>query len=246
MKAVVLLSGGLDSTTALYQALADGCSVICLSIHYGQLHERELESAKKIAAYLKIEHWIIPLSLPWGGSALLDGRDAVSAPSEGGVTPPLRIPKGRNESQMSKEIPVTYVPARNSIFLSLAASLAETQGAQAIYFGANALDYSGYPDCRPEFIQAFEEMMTKGTKVGAIHGLPLQAKMKPPIRIVAPLLRLSKKQIVQLGQQLGVPFEWTWSCYEGKNTPCGECDSCVLRAKGFREAGIEDPLVLLK
>jgi len=140
-----------------------------------------------------------------------------------------------SESEMTKEIPVTYVPARNSIFLSLAASLAETQGAEAIYFGANALDYSGYPDCRPEFIEAFEEMMRRGTKVGVTKG-------SRAIVVRTPLLRLSKAEIVRLGLQLGVPFESTWSCYEGKEIPCGECDSCILRAKGFREAGVEDPL----
>ncbi len=219
MRAVVLLSGGLDSTTTLYAARREGLTPVCLTIHYGQLHEREIESAKKIASSLKLEHWLIPLSLPWGGSALTD--------------PALEVPKGRDEREMSKEIPVTYVPARNSIFLSLAASLAEVKEAEAIYFGANALDYSGYPDCRPEYIRAFEEMMTRGTKAGS------EGRR---IRIVAPLLKLGKADIVRLGKELGVPFEWTWSCYEGRETPCGECDSCILRAKGFREAGIEDPL----
>ena len=221
MKAVVLLSGGLDSTTALYVARRDGYEPVCLSIHYGQLHDRELESARKIAGALQLEHWTLPISLPWGGSALTDSG--------------IPVPKRRNETEISQEIPVTYVPARNSIFLSLAASLAETKKAEAIYFGANALDYSGYPDCRPEFIEAFEEMIKRGTKAGID---------KRPIRIAAPLLRLTKAQIVRLGHELGVPFEWTWSCYEGREFPCGECDSCVLRAKGFREAGIEDPLTL--
>ena len=219
MKAIVLLSGGLDSATTLYVARRDGAETICLSISYGQLHERELESAKKIASALKLEHWIIPISLPWGGSALTDPR--------------LAVPKGRSEAEIKKEIPVTYVPARNSIFLSLAASLAEAKDTGAIYFGANALDYSGYPDCRPVFLEAFETMIERGTKAGT------EGKI---IRVVAPLLRLSKAEIVRLGGQLKVPFEWTWSCYEGKEFPCGECDSCILRAKGFREAGIEDPL----
>lgn len=220
MKAIVLLSGGLDSTTALYVARRDGKEPVCLSIHYGQLHERELESAKKIASSLHLEHWIIPLSLPWGGSALTDSR--------------LTLPKGRAEEEIKTGIPITYVPARNSIFLSLAASLAEVKGADSIYFGANALDYSGYPDCRPEFLEAFEEMIRRGTKAGT------EGRR---IRVVAPLLRLSKAEIVKLAHELGVPFEWTWSCYEGKDQPCGECDSCILRAKGFREAGIEDPLL---
>lgn len=226
MKTVVLFSGGLDSTTALYCALRDQLEPICLSIHYGQLHERELESAKKISSFLKLEHWIVPLSLPWGGSALTDNR--------------IQAPKGRAEKEIAQEIPATYVPARNSIFLCLAASLAEVKGAGVIYFGANALDYSGYPDCRPGFIEAFEKMISRGTKVGATRrGAPTS---KPAIRIISPLLRLSKADIVRLGKELGVPFEWTWSCYEGKDLPCGECDSCILRAKGFREAGIEDPL----
>lgn len=232
MKAVILLSGGLDSATALFVARQEGHEAICLSFSYGQRHGRELESAKRIAASLKLEHWQVPLSLPWGGSALTDSR--------------IAVPKGRLESEMAGGIPATYVPARNSVFLSLAASLAETRGAELIYFGANALDYSGYPDCRPEFIQAFENIISLGTKVGVgskhaptVHLVPT---VKPAIQIVAPLLRMGKGEIVRLGQELGVPFEWTWSCYEGGVTPCGECDSCLLRAKGFREAGLEDPL----
>lgn len=220
MKAVVLLSGGLDSTTTLFAARREGRECLCLSVHYGQLHDRELTAAKKTASLLKLEHWTIPISLPWGGSALTDSR--------------LSVPKGRNESEISSGIPVTYVPARNSIFLSLAASLAEAKGADEIYFGANALDYSGYPDCRPEFIHSFEAMLARGTKAGT-EGRRLH--------IVTPLLRLSKSEIVRLAAELGVPFEATWSCYEGGEFPCGECDSCLLRAKGFREAGIEDPLV---
>ena len=218
--AVVLLSGGLDSTTALYAARRDGKEPLCLTVSYGQLHEKEILSARRIADALKLEHWIIPLSLPWGGSALTD--------------PQITLPKGRNELEMSREIPVTYVPARNSIFLSLAASLAETKGADSIYFGANALDYSGYPDCRPAFIEAFEALLARGTRAGS------EGKK---IRIVAPLLKLSKGEIVKLASELGVPFEWTWSCYEGGEFPCGECDSCILRAKGFREAGFPDPLL---
>lgn len=235
--AIVLLSGGLDSTTALYVACKDNPSVICLSFHYGQLHDRELESAKKIASSLKLEHWMVPLSLPWGGSALL-------SESKGGfeTRPNASIPKGRKEKEIASQgIPSTYVPARNSIFLSLAASLAEAKGADAIYFGANALDYSGYPDCRPEFIQAFQTMITLGTKVGATSRSPLQNHSGPAIRVIAPLLQLSKAEIVKLAKKLDVPLEWTWSCYEGKEVPCGECDSCILRAKGFREAGVEDP-----
>ncbi len=218
-KAVVLLSGGLDSTTALYVALRESIDTIALSFNYGQSHERELDSARKIASFLKIEHRIVPLSLPWGGSAITDEK--------------IPLPKGRNQAEIKEGIPATYVPARNSIFLSLAASLAEAKEAEAIYFGANALDYSGYPDCRPSFIDAFQKMIEMGTKAGA------EGKK---IRVVTPLLHLSKAEIVRLGGELKIPFEWTWSCYEGGEFPCGECDSCILRAQGFQEAGIEDPL----
>ena len=218
-KAVVLLSGGLDSTTALYVARRGNAETIALSFNYGQTHGRELDSAKKIASSLKIEHWIVPLSLPWGGSAITDDK--------------ITLPKGRNQAEIKEGIPATYVPARNSIFLSLAASLAEAKDAEAIYFGANALDYSGYPDCRPAFIEAFQKMIEQGTKAGA------EGKK---IRVVTPLLHLSKAEIVRLGGELKIPFEWTWSCYEGGEFPCGECDSCILRAQGFQEAGIEDPL----
>ncbi len=219
-KAVCLFSGGLDSATALYVARSEGYELLALTIHYGQLHEREIHSAREIAAGLKIPHEIVAISLPWKGSALLDSS----------VPMPLRRPL----EEMTQEIPSTYVPARNSIFLALASSWAETAKAEAVFIGANALDYSGYPDCRPEYLAAFEEMIRLGTKAGA-EGRKIQIK--------APLLRLSKKEIIQLGRRLGVPFEKTWSCYQGKGTPCGECDSCRLRAKGFEEAGLKDPLL---
>jgi 7-cyano-7-deazaguanine synthase len=218
-KAVCLFSGGLDSTTALYAALQKGYEVQTLTIHYGQTHEKEVECARRIASSLGLENHVIRFSLPWGGSALLDRE--------------IPIPLGRQESEMAEEIPVTYVPARNSVFLSFAASYAEACGAGVIFLGANALDYSGYPDCRPEYFVAFSEAIRRGTKAGAEGRI---------IRIEAPLLRLSKKEIVELGVSLGVPFEKTWSCYRGKEIPCGGCDSCLLRAKGFREAGIRDPL----
>lgn len=219
-KAVCLLSGGLDSTTTLYIALREGYEVTALTIHYGQLHEKEIESARVIASDLKIPQHMLSVPLPWGGSALLDSG--------------IPIPVARDCFQMKAEIPATYVPARNSIFLSLAASLAEAQGAEAIFIGANALDYSGYPDCRPEYLRSFEEMLRRGTKAG------IEGKM---IRIEAPLIRLSKKVIIELAHALGVPFQKTWSCYQGWDIPCGQCDSCRLRAKGFREAGMEDPLI---
>ena len=219
-RAICLLSGGLDSTTSLYVAKHEGYEVSALTIHYGQLHEKEIDCAKRIAEDLGIEHHIVPISMPWKGSALLDSN--------------ISIPTGREESQMATEIPSTYVPARNSIFLSLAASFAEVRGAQVIVIGANALDYSGYPDCRPGYMKAFEAMLREGTKAG-VEGKSLSIR--------APLIRLSKKEIIQWGKELQVPFELTWSCYQGKESPCLECDSCKLRAKGFQEANLQDPLL---
>ncbi len=216
-KAVCLLSGGLDSTTALYAARKSH-EVTALTIHYGQLHSKEIEFAKETCARLGLKHHNLSFEMPWKGSALLDAS--------------IPVPVNRDESRMIADIPSTYVPARNSIFLTLAASCAETLGAGAIFIGANILDYSGYPDCRPEFFEAFEKTIHLGTKAG-VQG--------NKITIKAPLLHLNKKEIIQLGMKLGVPFEKTWSCYQGKETPCGECDSCRLRAKGFAEAGIIDP-----
>jgi len=219
-KVVVLLSGGLDSTTVLYLARRDGYAVHALTLHYGQLHEKELMGAHRIAESLEIPHEVVRFELPWKGSALLD--------------PGTPVPKGRDEIQMAAQIPVTYVPARNTIFLSLATSMAETIGASVIFIGANVLDYSGYPDCRPEYFEAFREVIRRGTRAGA------EGKT---MGIEAPLIRLSKKEIITLALDLGVPFEKTWSCYQGEKKPCLECDACKLRAKGFHEAGIEDPLV---
>ncbi len=219
-KAVCLLSGGLDSTTALYKAVTEGYQPTALTVFYGQLHHKEIECAKKIAGELRVPHYFISMELPWKGSSLLDAS--------------VPMPTMREESEMAKGIPSTYVPARNTIFLSLAASCAESIDAEGIFIGANVLDYSGYPDCRPEFFESFEETLLRGTKAG-VEGRK--------IKIHAPLLNLNKKEIVQLGQLLNVPFEKTWSCYRGKNAPCGECDSCRLRAKGFKEAGLSDPLL---
>ncbi len=216
-RAVVLLSGGLDSTTALYWAQAQGYHLYCLIFDYGQRHRREIESAEKIAKNKNLPYFIIHCELPWGGSALLDKR--------------TKLPKGRSSQEMTSGIPVTYVPARNTLFLSFALSWAETIKAEAIVIGANQLDWSGYPDCREDFFQAFEKVIQQGTKMGTEGS---------PVRIVAPLLKKTKAEIVRLGTQLGVPFEWTWSCYQGDDTPCGECDSCRLRAKGFEEAGARD------
>lgn len=218
--AVCLLSGGLDSTVCLYVARAEGYAPVALSVEYGQRHFREISAARLLTKDLVIPHYFAALSMPWKGSALLD--------------PKIKLPKDRDESTMSQEIPVTYVPGRNSVFLSMAMSCAETTNAEAIFIGANALDYSGYPDCRPEYLKAVGAAMWRGTKAG-VEGKKIEIK--------APLIALTKKDIVLLGQKLGVPFQNTWSCYAGDDKPCGTCDSCVLRAKGFREAGIPDPLL---
>ena len=221
--AVCLLSGGLDSATALYVARDKGYEPIALSINYGQLHLKEIESAIRIAEHLKIEHQLVTIQLPWGGSALLDSH--------------IPIPEERNTKEMNQEIPSTYVPVRNTIFLSLAASFAEARNADIIFIGANILDYSGYPDCRPEFFRAFERLIEQGTKCG-VEG--------KTIMINAPLIHLKKSEIIKLATQLKVPLEWTWSCYKGNDTPCGVCDSCILRAKGFQEAGLQDPALVSK
>lgn len=218
-RAVCLLSGGLDSATALYVAIHEGYVVSALSFRYGQKHEREIESASALCVEKGIEHVILPVHLPWGGSALLDSSAAV--------------PVARSLEEIGAGIPSTYVPARNTIFLSFAASFAETRDAETVFIGANALDYSGYPDCRHEYLRAMERALLFGTRRG-VQGESL--------RIEAPLLRLSKKGIVQLGAALGVPFEKTWSCYQGGEYPCGICDSCLLRRKGFVAAGVKDPL----
>ncbi len=218
--AVCLLSGGLDSATALYAAIQECEKVYALTIHYGQLHEREIRSAHAITKKLGIPHEIIEISMPWKGSALLDSQ--------------ISLPKNRELKEMASEIPATYVPARNTVFLSLAASYAETVQANLIYIGANAIDYSGYPDCRPEYFEQLEKAIRLGTKCGA-EGSSIQIK--------APLISMTKADIVRAGNSLGVPYELTWSCYQGGDFPCGECDSCLLRAKGFEEAGIQDPLL---
>jgi len=220
--AVVLLSGGLDSATAAACAKRDGFDVLALTVVYGQRHARELTSARAVARALGArEHKVVEAPLDrFGGSALTDPR--------------IKVPRGRNTSSMSRSIPATYVPARNTVFLALAAAYAEARGARAIYIGANAIDYSGYPDCRPEFLRAFERALARGTKTG-VEGRP--------IRIKAPLLRKDKASIVRLAARLKVPIQRTWSCYLGGRVACGTCDSCLLRLKGFREAGKTDPVV---
>jgi len=217
--AVVLLSGGLDSTTALYWAKSEYDSVVALSIRYGQRHVKELSAARAVARAANVKLHEVSLTLPW-----LTGSSLTNAS--------LRIPTMPLKKIGQGGIPSTYVPGRNTIFLSLAVSLADAVGACAIIIGANALDYSGYPDCRPPFIKAFSVVAKEGTKRGS------QGK---PLKIVAPLLRLDKRGVVRLAQKVGAPLELTWSCYAGKGRPCRVCDSCKLRDKGFREAGLEDP-----
>ena len=218
-RAIVLLSGGLDSAAALFYAKSKGYKVFGLVFNYGQRHKKEVRQAQKISKYARCPCRLVKISLPWKGSALLDKK--------------MRVPKNRRLQTMGREIPLTYVPARNIIFLSFAASYAEAIGAQTIFIGANTLDYSGYPDCRPEFFQSFARALKKGSKAG-VEGRR--------IKIETPLISLSKAEIIKLGLKLKVPYYLTWSCYEGKAKPCGRCDSCLLRQKGFDELKIRDPL----
>jgi len=218
-KAVVLLSGGLDSTTALYWAKKKGYAPTALAVRYGQRHVRELAAARAVARRAGVPVHEVTLALPWLGGSSLTNKS-------------LKLPKIALAKIGKGGIPSTYVPGRNTMFLSLAASLADAIGAHALVIGANALDYSGYPDCRPPFLNAFSKVAKLGTRVGAEGG---------SMKVLAPLLRLDKKGIVRLARRVGAPLELTWSCYAGGSKPCGTCDSCQLRAKGFREAGTEDP-----
>lgn len=219
-RALVLLSGGLDSTVCLAIAVRDAPGVTAVTVDYGQRHRVELESATRVATALSAEQLVVDLDLSaWGGSALTD--DAIAVPDHT-VGP----------SGAAPAIPTTYVPARNLIFCALACGIAESRGCDSIYLGVNALDYSGYPDCRPEFVAAFQQAAALGLKRG-VEGHPLEFR--------TPLIRLTKAEIVSLGVELGAPLELTWSCYRGGAQPCGSCDSCVLRAKGFSEAGVADP-----
>jgi 7-cyano-7-deazaguanine synthase len=220
-KAVILLSGGLDSSTVLYQARQDGYICYALSFDYQQRHQRELIAAQKIAKLAAVaEHQVVNFDLRrWGGSALTDRS--------------IDLPIDRDLGQMATEIPVTYVPARNTIFLSFALSYAEVLGAERVYIGVNALDYSGYPDCRPDYIQAMQAVFTLGTK---------QGREGQTIAISTPLIQLPKTAIIQLGDRLGVPWAETWSCYGGDELACGVCDSCRLRLAAFAELGRTDPL----
>jgi 7-cyano-7-deazaguanine synthase len=220
-KAVILLSGGLDSSTVLYQAQADGCECYALSFDYQQRHQRELEAARQIAQSAGVTQKIVRFDLGlWGGSALTDRA--------------IDVPINRAPEEMTSQIPITYVPARNTIFLSFALAYAEALSAQWVYLGVNALDYSGYPDCRPDYIEAMQTVFTLGTK---------QGREGNSIAIVTPLINLKKTEIIQLGNQLQVPWEKTWSCYQGEEKPCGVCDSCQLRLNAFHELGLTDPLL---
>jgi 7-cyano-7-deazaguanine synthase len=222
-RAVVLLSGGLDSATVLAIAREAGYELYALSFSYGQRHVCELEAAARVAASIGVaKHRVAQIDLRiFGGSALTDAID---------------VPKGRSTDDMAHGIPITYVPARNTIFLSFALAWAEVLESSDIFIGVNALDYSGYPDCRPEFIEAFETMANLATKAG------VEGKQK--LKIHTPLIALSKAEIIQKGVELGVDYGLTSSCYDpsASGEPCGECDSCLLRRKGFHENGIDDPL----
>lgn len=223
MKSVVLLSGGLDSTTTLAMAQQAGFDLFCLTFDYGQRHRVELDRARDIARHFgAMDHQIVKIDLrQFGGSALTDSID---------------VPTDRNQEEMAAEIPVTYVPARNTIFLSFCLAYAEVKEANDIFIGVNAVDYSGYPDCRPEFIAAFEALANLATKAG-VEG-------KESLKIHTPLIQLSKAEIIQKGLALGVDYVMTHSCYNPTKggISCGVCDSCQLRLKGFQEAGVEDPI----
>ncbi|MBU0985839.1 MAG: 7-cyano-7-deazaguanine synthase QueC [Proteobacteria bacterium] len=222
-KAVVLSSGGLDSTTVMAIARHEGFRIHSLSFDYGQRHAFELDAARKVAQVTGAEeHLVIKLDLKTiGGSALTDDID---------------VPKNRTEDAMAEKIPVTYVPARNTIFLAYALAWAEVLKASDIFIGVNAIDYSGYPDCRPEYIEAFEHMANLATKAGVEAGIR--------IKIRTPLIHMTKAQIIRKGLELGVDYALTHSCYDPlpQAVACGRCDSCILRLKGFKEAGIEDPI----
>jgi 7-cyano-7-deazaguanine synthase len=220
--AVLLLSGGLDSTTMLASAIREGFDVHAMTFRYGQRHAAEIEAARRVATHYRVaDHVVVDIDLrTFGGSAL---------------TADIDVPKDRAASAMAVGIPITYVPARNTIFLSFALAWAEVLGASDIFIGVNALDYSGYPDCRPEYVAAFERMANLATR-GGVEGTN-------PIRIRAPLLNLTKRQIVELGRSLGVDYSITLSCYDPGEAgeACGHCDACILRLKGFDEAGTRDP-----
>jgi len=220
-RAIVLLSGGIDSSTTLAIAKAEGHDICAITFNYGQRHKYELNAARQIARSLNItDHIIVEMDLRQFGSSAL--------------TAPIKVPKRRNETEIGKGIPITYVPARNTIFLSYALALAEVRQARKIFIGANAVDFSGYPDCRPEFVRAFQKMANVATKSG-VEGRG--------VLIMAPLIDFTKSEIIEHGTKLKVDYSLTFSCYDpvGDGLACGECDSCILRKKGFAEAAVLDP-----
>jgi len=214
-KAVVLLSGGLDSTVTLAHSINGGNETVALSFVYGQKHSGEIDSAKAVARHYDIEHIVMNMDMSSFRSSLIGNSDDVE----------------KDRKDIGNDIPDTYVPARNIIMLSVAAGLCESIDADMIYIGANTVDYSGYPDCRKEFFDAFEIMLMKGTKAGTEGNA---------IKIMTPILNLSKKEIIMTGKSLGAPLHLTWSCYSGGKKACGRCDSCIIRIKGFKDAGYED------
>lgn len=218
-KAVVLLSGGLDSAVTLFHAIAGEYRVFALTFNYGQRNSAELRRARAIARRARVPIEIVQLKFPWKGSSLTDRA--------------LTIPVNRTVKNIISGVPSTYVPARNSIFLSIAVSYAETLGAEAVFIGAHSDDSGGYPDCRIGFLRAFEKAIKLGTRAG----------VEGKIDLKFPLIRKNKSGIIKKGISLGAPLELTRSCYKSGDAPCGECDSCILRAKGFREAGIKDPAI---
>lgn len=218
-KAIVLFSGGLDSSTCLAWSLKKGYKCFAVSFFYGQRHNRENKSAKKIAEIMKVPLFNVNLNLPWlKESSLVDKNK--------------KIPENKLQKNNLDKIPSTYVPGRNLIFASIGVSFADAVGAKAVVLGPNAIDYSGYPDCRKQFYKALNKAVNLGTKN------PIMGKK---IRILTPIINMSKAQIVKLAFKLNVPLKYTWSCYKGGKKPCGNCDSCLLRAAGFKEAGYDDP-----
>jgi 7-cyano-7-deazaguanine synthase len=222
MTGLVILSGGLDSTVCMALATRDTRGtrdVLALTFDYGQRHRTELDRAALVARHYGVEHLVVALDAArWGGSALTD--------------PSIALPDASAAGEASGGIPVTYVPARNLVFLSIAMAVAEARDIDAVYLGVNALDYSGYPDCRPEFVRSFAATAALALKRG-VEG--------DPVEVRTPLIDLTKADIVRLGSTLDAPFHLTWSCYRGNEHPCGRCDACALRAKGFAEAGVPDP-----